>query len=217
MADWPTSPNRSRPWAGPTRRAWKAGDRLIQKDLAATLARIASAGPTSSIPVRPQLDRPVHGRRTTGGSLGKTWRTTRRRSDRPSTRVSAVSTSGAWASLVGRRRPAARCSTSLSGSTSRPTVPHRPVPCTASPRPCAGPIYIRAMRLGDPDFIPIPIDELISKSRADALAVDHRRSRHTKCLAGSVSDLDGEADTRPHLSSDRHRGKRGRAHLHSGR
>ena len=46
-------PSRSPHSAKPDRTPWKAGDRLIQRDLASTLDRIAGAAPTSSTPAGP--------------------------------------------------------------------------------------------------------------------------------------------------------------------
>ena len=71
-----------------------------------------------------------------------------------------------------------------------------------SPKPCAGPYSPGPCRLGDADFVDVPIDELVSKAAADVLArsigdratPSARRWRRSPILAA-------ESDHTTHLST----------------
>ena len=159
----------------PDKAPWKAGDRLIQKDLAATLARIAPAGPDEFYTGETARLIGQYMDANDGRITGKTWRTTRPRSDRPSTRVSAVSTSGAWALPRREALSCARCSTSLSSSTSRPTGLRAPRTVHRVTEAMRRAYFNRAMRLGDLDFMTVP------RGRAD---LEASRAEHWPVTIG---------------------------------
>src|SRR5208337_177343 len=125
-------------FARPDGAAWKAGDRLIQSDLAATLQRIAAAGPdefytgrTAQLIARYMEEK--DGRITADDLTAYQARL------RPQcTPRSAAALSGAWALPRQEASFFLRCSTSSSGSTSRPTVHRLRERCIGSPRPCDG-------------------------------------------------------------------------------
>ena len=74
--------------------------------------------------------------------------------------------------------------------------------------------FTRADKLGDPDFVKIPVDELTSKAYADQLASSIGEPRHAEPGARTLSDRDRRR--RPHDTSLGHRpgGQRRRADLH---
>ncbi len=58
--------------------------------------------------------------------------------------------------------------------------------------------YSRATEIADPDFVAVPVDALISKSHADELAQSIGETRHAERLPGPVPDRDARgARTRP--------------------
>ena len=163
--------------ARPDRAPWKAGDRLIQSDLAATLARIAAVG------ARRVLHRgdgpahcPVHGAEGRPDHAGRPGELPGQDPPGRSHHLPWLRRLEHGPSLIRRRRslPDAQHPGAVRPQGRRsPGSAHR---CTASPRQCAGPIFTRATRLGDPDFTEIPVAELVSK----AAALD---------LAGSIGDV----------------------------
>ena len=150
---------------------WKAGDRLIQRDLADTLDRIADGRP------RRVLHRPDRraDRRATWPSNGgfitlDDLEAIRPSCGRPSTRRSAASTSTASVPRPRAGSCSARCSTSSNGTTCKADGRESPGRCTASPRPCAGLLHPGRQASPTPTSSRSPSPRLISKAYADELA-----------------------------------------------
>ena len=206
LADFPES---VAAFARPDRAPWKAGDRLIQRDLAATLERIAAEGPDEFYTGQTaELDRPLHGGEGRadhrGGPRGLPGQD-------PAARAHHVPRPRRLQhgpALLGRHRRSARCSTSWSGSTSRPTAARPRGRCTGSPRPCGGPSSPGRTGWRDPDFVNVPVAELVSKAAADELARSiGDRATPSAALAPFP---DPAAGIRPHDASLGHRCRRQR-------
>ena len=115
LGDFPES---AAAFGKPDQTPWKAGDRLVQRDLADTLDRIADSGPDEFYTGRTaQTDRRVTWRSTTALSRSTTWNPIKPSFARQSTRRSAASKSSASARLHRAGSSSARCSTSWSDST----------------------------------------------------------------------------------------------------
>lgn len=149
---------------------WKAGDRLVQPDLAATLERIAAGGPdefyageTARIIVR-YMER--HDGRITAADLAA-YEAKPRPPVHTTFRGHEVWSMGPVASggvvLCQMLNILERFDLKADGRQAPRTL-HR---VTEAMRRA---YYTRATRLADPDFVAIPVDELVSKRAADELA-----------------------------------------------
>ncbi len=157
-------------FARPDRAAWKAGDRLIQGDLAATLERIAAAGPdefytgrTAQLICRYMVEK--DGRITAAdlAAYQAKFRPPVHTTFRGCDVWSMGPPSSGGVVLCQMLNILERFDLKADGAQAPRTV-HR---ITEAMRRA---FCTRAESLGDPDFVTVPTDELVSKAAADKLA-----------------------------------------------
>jgi gamma-glutamyltranspeptidase/glutathione hydrolase len=167
LADFPES---VAAFAKPDRTPWKAGERLVQRDLAGTLERIAAGGPdefytgrTAELIAR---DMEEHDGRITRDDL-RAYQAKIRPAVHTSFRGCDVYSMGPPSSggivICQMLNILERFDLKADGPQSTRTI-HR---VTEAMRRA---FYTRATRLADPDFVDVPVAELTSKAAADALA-----------------------------------------------
>ncbi|HMF37019.1 MAG TPA: gamma-glutamyltransferase, partial [Isosphaeraceae bacterium] len=188
-------------FARPDRAAWKAGDRLIQSDLAATLERIAAAGPdefytgrTAQLISRYMEEK--DGRITAEdlaayhARLRPPVHTTFRGCDVWS--MGPPSSGGVV--LCQMLNILDRFDLKADGAQASRTV-HR---ITEAMRRA---FFTRAESLGDPDFVPVPTDELVSKAAADKLARSISDRATPSASLAPFAVLPAESDHTTHFST----------------
>lgn len=188
-------------FARPDRAAWKAGDRLIQSDLAATLERIAAAGAdefytgrTAQLIARYMEEK--DGRITADdlaayqARLRPPVQTTFRGCDVWS--MGPPSSGGVV--LCQMLNILERFDLKADGAQAPRTV-HR---ITEAMRRA---FFTRALRLGDPDFVTVPTDELVSKAAADELARSISDRATPSASLAPFAVLPAESDHTTHLST----------------
>ena len=193
LADFPES---VAAYKRPDGQPWKAGDRLVQADLAATLERIADGGPdefyqgkTAALIAAYMAEH--------DGFITREDLAGYQAKERP-----PVKTTFRGHEIYGMGPPSSggvvlcqmlnileRYDLKADGPRSGRTL-HR---VTEAMRRA---YFTRAARLGDPDFVDVPTAELTSKAAADALAAKHRRAGDPERLAGPVPDPVGRIE--PH-------------------
>ena len=198
MADFPES---VAAYARPDHAPWKAGDRLTQRDLAATLERIASAGPDEFY-------------------TGRTAQIIARYMEEKDGRITAqdlaayharirppVHTTFRGCEVWGMGPPSSggvvlcqmlnileRFDLKADGPQAPRTV-HR---ITEAMRRA---YCTRAMSLGDPDFVAVPTNELVSKAAADILARSIGDRATPSASLAPVGILTAESDHTTHFST----------------
>lgn len=188
-------------FARPDRVAWKAGDRLIQRDLAATLERIAAAGPdefyigrTAQLIARymEEKDGRITAEDLTAyqAKLRPPVHTTFRGCDVWS--MGPPSSGGVV--LCQMLNILERFDLKADGAQAPRTV-HR---ITEAMRRA---FCTRALRLGDPDFVVVPTDELVSKAAADELARSISDRATPSAALAPFPVLAAESDHTTHLST----------------
>ena len=198
LADFPES---VAAFARPDGAAWKAGDRLIQSDLAATLERIAAAGPdefytgrTAQLIARYMEEK--DGRITADdlaayqAKLRPPVHTTFRGFDVWS--MGPPSSGGVV--LCQMLNILERFDLKADGAQAPRTV-HR---ITEAMRRA---FFTRAESLGDPDFVAVPTDELVSKAAADKLARSIGDRATPSAALAPFPVLPAESDHTTHLST----------------
>jgi gamma-glutamyltranspeptidase/glutathione hydrolase len=198
LADFPESLAAFRK---PDGTSWKAGDRLVQPDLAGTLDRIAAEGPdefyrgrTARLIARYMAE---HGGLITLDDLAS-YRAKVRPAVRTTFRGLDVYGMGPSASggvvLAIMLNILERFDLKADG----PRSPRTLLRTTEAMRRA---FYVRATALGDPDFVAIPVDRLVSKPFADELArTIADRATPSARLAG-FPIAPGESEDTTHLST----------------
>lgn len=184
----------------PGRTPWKPGDRLIQKDLAATLSRIAESGPdefytgeTARIMARYMKEK--DGRITLDdlASYEAKIRPPVHTSFRGAEVWSMGPPSSGGVVLCQMLNILERFDLKADGPRSPRTV-HRVAEAMRRA------FFTRATRLGDPDFIEIPTAELISKPAADKLAATIGDQATPSASLAPFPILGPESDHTTHFS-----------------
>jgi gamma-glutamyltranspeptidase / glutathione hydrolase len=188
-------------FARPDRAAWKAGDRLFQRDLAATLERIAANGPdefytgrTAQLIARYMEEK--DGRITPQdlaayqAKLRPPVHTTFRGCDVWS--MGPPSSGGVV--LCQMLNILERFDLKADGAQAPRSV-HR---ITEAMRRA---FFTRAERLGDPDFVAVPTDELVSKAAADELARSISDRATPSASLAPFPVLAAESDHTTHFST----------------
>jgi gamma-glutamyltranspeptidase / glutathione hydrolase len=197
LADFPES---VAAFARPDRSTWKAGDRLVQNDLAATLDRIAEVGPdefytgqTAQIIADYMAG---HGGLITRDDL-KSYQAKLRSPVHTTFRGYDVFSIGPSSSggivLCQMLNILERYDLKADGRESPRTL-HR---VTEAMRRA---FYTRATLLADPDFVPVPAEELTSKAYADKLAQTIGEKATPSQELASFKVLSAEGDHTTHLS-----------------
>ena len=187
LADFPESVAAFRK---PDGTPWKAGDRLVQPDLAATLERIADGGPDEFYTGKTaELIARVHGRARRPDHPRRPRRLPGQGAAAGPRRRSAASRSTAWArpssgGIVAL--PDAQHPRALRPQGRRPRVAPHPAsrdrgdaPGASSPGP---------RELADPDFVDVAVAELISKAARRRAGRHDHRPRHAERRARPVPD-----------------------------
>jgi gamma-glutamyltranspeptidase/glutathione hydrolase len=198
LADFPDS---VAAMARPDKAPWKPGDRLIQRDLAATLARISAAGPdefytghTASLIARYME---ANDGRITAEDLAAYEAKTRvpvHTTFRGCDVWSMGPPSSGGIALCQMLNILERFDLKADGRQAPRTL-HR---ITEAMRRA---FFTRAARLGDPDFVDIPTTDLVSKTAADELAqsIGDRATRSEALAPFQV--VAAESDHTTHLST----------------
>ncbi len=167
LADFPESRAAfSRPDGAP----WKAGDRLIQGDLAQTLERIASAGPDDFYTGR-TADVIAAYMKKHGGFVSLEDLKSYQAKERPSVHttyrgheIHGVGPASSGGVVICQALNILEDFDLKADGPSSPRTLHRVAEAMRRA------YCTRALRLGDPDFVSIPVDELVSKPYARRLA-----------------------------------------------
>jgi gamma-glutamyltranspeptidase / glutathione hydrolase len=180
---------------------WRAGDRLVQADLAATLERIAAggadefyAGRTAELIVRYMRE---HGGFITGDDL-KSYQAKVRPPVHTTFRgfdvYGAGPASSGGVTLCLMLNILERFDLKADGRDSPRTL-HRVAEAMRRA------FFVRATQLADPDFVPVPVGELTSKSYADKLAgsINGRATASAELAPFTIQPAEGDHTT--HLST----------------
>jgi gamma-glutamyltranspeptidase/glutathione hydrolase len=184
-------------------RPWKAGDRLVQPDLAATLSRISSRGPdefyTGETAARIAAYSAEHDGRISSGDLAA-YEAKLRPAVHTTFRGFEVWSMGPPSSggvvLCQMLNILERFDLKADGREAPRTL-HRVAEAMRRA------YFTRATRLADPDFVPVPAEELASKAAADELAqtIGDRATPSESLAPFSILDRDREPDHTTHLSA----------------
>jgi gamma-glutamyltranspeptidase/glutathione hydrolase len=180
---------------------WRAGDRLVQADLAATLGRIATAGPddfytgqTAQLIARYMRE---HGGFITLDDL-KSYEAKLRAPVHTTFRGHDVYSIGPSSSggvvLCEMLNILERFDLKADGRESPKTL-HRVAEAMRRA------FFTRATRLADPDFVPVPVAELVSKSYADELARSIGDRATPSATLAPFLMIDAEGDHTTHFST----------------
>ena len=200
-AGWAISPSRSPRSASPIDTPWKAGDRLVQPDLAATLDRIAEQRARRVLhrPDRPADRRYMaeHGGFVTLDDL-KSYQAKLRPPVHTTFRGFDVFSIGPPSSggIV-----LCQMLNILERFDLRPTAASRPRTLHRVTEAMRRAFFTRATQLADPDFVAIPVDELTSKAYADKLArsIGEQATPSQELAPFPIQPAEGEHTT--HLST----------------
>ena len=201
----------------PDRTPWRAGDRLIQRDLADTLDRIAETGPDEFYTGRTAELIANYMERNSGfvtlddlnsyqAKLRPPVHTTFRGFE-----VYSIGPSSAGGVVLCQMLNILERFDLKADGRDSPRTLHR---VTEAMRRA---FYTRATQLADPDFVAIPVEELTSKAYADKLAAFDRREGHAEPGPGDFSNRAGRKRSHDPSFHDRPGRQRRGPHVYSRR
>jgi gamma-glutamyltranspeptidase / glutathione hydrolase len=198
LADFPES---VAAFSKPDKTPWKAGDRLVQRDLAATLERIAAEGPdefysgkTAELIARYMEDK--------DGRIGRDDLTAYQARIRP-----PVHTTFRGCDVYGMGPPSSggvvlcQMLNILERFDLKADGPQAPRTLHRVTEAMRRAFFTRATRLADPDFVDVPVAELTSKAAADELARSIGDRATPSAALAPFPILTAESDHTTHLST----------------